>query len=104
MEVDTDADTTCHAVLPGDPHAPAGPSAATDGAIPAEQPVPAWHTGSTPIHSDPALERRDSVMQADRPPCRFAVCRRSLPNPEPQKCQSPPMRAGHEHPAEGREN
>jgi hypothetical protein len=36
MEVDTDADTTCHAVLPGDPHAPAGPSAATDGAIPAE--------------------------------------------------------------------
>ena len=29
---------------------------------------------------------------------------RSLPNPEPQKCQSPPMRAGHEHPAEGRGN
>jgi hypothetical protein len=82
MEVDTDADTTCHAVLPGDPHAPAGPSAATDGAIPAEQPVPAWHTGSTPIHSDPALERRDSVMQADRPPRRFAVCREELPNPE----------------------
>jgi hypothetical protein len=33
--------------------------------------------------SDPPLERRDSVMQADRPPRRFAVCREEPPNPEP---------------------
>ena len=32
---------------------------------------------------DPPLERRDSVMQANRPPHQFAVCRKELPNPEP---------------------
>jgi hypothetical protein len=63
-----------------------------------------WHPHRIPtLHSDPPLERRDSIMQAGRPPWRFAVCRRSLPNPEPQTCQSPPVRAGHEHPAEAGE-
>ena len=38
------------------------------------------------IHTNPRdrpLERRDLVMQADRPSHPFAVCRKELPNPEP---------------------
>jgi hypothetical protein len=61
----------------GASHAPVGPGAATDCTSRPES------ADSTVIHSDPALERRDSVMQADRPPCAIrGVPRRSSPNPE----------------------
>ena len=60
-------------------HAPAGPNAATDRAIPATAArFPVWHRR---FHTNPPLERRNSVMQADRPPRQFAVCREEPAEP-----------------------
>ena len=50
--------------------------------------------GSTLIHSNPPLERRDSVMQADRPPCRFAVCRKELAEPRTLEMPKPADEGG----------
>jgi hypothetical protein len=60
---------------------------------PKGEPVDGWSAHRLPRIGDggkfhthpqlPPLERRDSVMQADRPPRRFAVCRKEPPNSEP---------------------
>ena len=53
-------------------------------ALPPAVPVNAT-TATRPLREPLArpLERRDSVVQADRLPRRFAVCREEPPNPEP---------------------
>jgi hypothetical protein len=50
------------------------------------------------------LDRRDSIMQADRPPHPFPVCRKEPAEPRTQKCQDAPQGAGLNHPDEGWEN
>jgi hypothetical protein len=45
------------------------------------------------------LERRDSVVQGDRPPHRFAVCRKEPAEPRTLEMPKPATRAGREHPA-----
>ena len=40
------------------------------------------------------LDRRDSIMQADRPPHPFPVCRKEPAEPRTQKCQDAPQGAG----------
>jgi hypothetical protein len=51
----------------------------------------------TEFHTDPhdrPLERRDSIMQADRPPHRFAVCRKEPAEPRTPEIPKPATRAG----------
>ena len=52
----------------------------------------------------PRFQRRNSVVQADRLPRQFAVCREEPPEPRTLEMPKPAGKGGPEHPAEGRGN
>ena len=73
--------------------------------VPARRHSSRRHRGLLDFRCRSTLERRELVCQPHRlTRCRFRRrCLKEPPNPDPKTCQSPPMRAGHEHPAEAGE-